>query len=396
MKKNNFMCKYDEITIIDLSIIDNFINLYSIYLDKKAIYNSYVDEVNSHFLVNKNNDIINEIYLKILQINTENINRILQNDVEGREATASEVKELKRLSSNIQKYQTILELFKITDEDTLSKFLKTKSFSEIEADVRSENEDLGEIYIMTKTNSIYFSQDEILTKKISDLYSEILSVKKYMDILNLYEERLRTSNFLTYRLIKQRLNKCLKAELQNEKNENFLSILSKNGDISALVIEEIKKYSKYVSVLSDFNNDMYSTVMNSLDVIENEIEETQLSEGISLLRNNKKADLNVQRLYDLYEAYGVDKYYLGAGSVCFEISYEEALVKLNFCEDYYRIKHNCSAAGSFFQVEVLLMNNIEFHAKFGIDISDLFSKYGEIEENISDIKKNDICYKKAI
>ena len=396
MKKNNLMCEFDEVTIIDLSVIDSFIKLYGIYLNQKNVYDSYVKKVNSHFSVNPKNDIVAEIYLKILQINNDNVTRVLQNDIEGRNEANIEVNELKRLSSDIKKYKKILEMFKISDEDTFSKFVKNKSIAEIENDVRSKCKDSGEIDIMTKVNSIYFSQDEVSTTKIIDIYGDFISVKKYMEIIKVYEEKLKNANFFTYRIIKYKLNKKLRDELKNDKNEKFSSLLNKQGDIFTLVIDEVKKYTKYLSALSKFNESMYSDVMVALDDIEKEPEEMQISDNVTVLTNSENKNYNAQKLRDLYQSYGVDEFYLESASSLFQMNYSEAFVKLRFCDDYYQYKYNCNAAGSEFQIEVLFMNDIELNAKFGIGIRDLFEKYGKIDSNIDDINKTDTCYKKAI
>ena len=394
MKKGNFIVEMDQVTIIDLTAIDNFINLYSIYLDKKKAYDSCVDSINARFSIDKKKDIIQEIYLKILQINMEKIDNFLSS--ENKEIANNEIVELRRFSNRIKNYKNLLEMFKISDSDTFSKFIDYKSLREIEKEVRSKYTNCSEVYIMTTVNEIYSSQDEVLRKKINELYNELISAKKYIEILTEYENKLKNSSLLMSLFVKYSMNKKLKEELKKDTNENFLNLLSKDGNVSELVVDEIKKYSKFILPITIFTEKVYGDAMEALDTFDENEEETQISENISVIKNNQTDNSHIQKLRDLYDMYGVDNYYLDSSSLLWQLNYNEALVKLRFCEDYYMLNNNCSAEGTAFQVEVLFMNSIEFQTKFDISMSDLVDKYGINYEIYDEKEDNNINYQKVI
>ena len=394
MKRENSIIDIDKVTIIDLTAIDNFINLYNIYLEKKRAYDSCIDSVNARFSIDEKNDIIQEIYLKILQINMEKLDNFLSSD--SYEAAQSEIIELRRFSNRIKNYKTLFSMFNISDSDTFSKFIGYKSLREIEKEVRSKYSNCSEVYIMTTVNEIYSSQDEVLRKKINELYNELISAKKYIEILVEYENKLKNSSFLMSLFTKSNMNKKLKEELKKDSNKNFLSILSKSGDVSVLVVDEIKKYLKYILPITVFTEKVYGDAIKALNTFDENENETQISEDISVVKNNQTDNSNIQKLRDLYDIYGVDNYYLDSSSLLWQLNYNEALVKLRFCEDYYMANNNCSAEGTVFQVEVLFMNSIEFQAKFDISMSDIVDKYGIKQEINDDEENNYIHYQKAM
>ena len=382
------MVDIDKITVIDLVAIDNFINLYTIYLDKKRAYDSCVDSVNARFSINKQKDIVQEIYLKILQINMENLNNFLAND--NSNDAKNDIVELRKFSTKIKNYKQLLSMFKISDSDTFSKFINYKSLREIENEVRRKYINCNDVYIMTVANEIYANQDEVLRKNINELYDELVSAKKYIKILTEYEDKLKNSSYLMSLFVKSNMNKKLKEELKKDTNKNFYDLSLKSGDISILVSNEISKYSKYILPISIFTEKVYEDAMYALNKFDENEEETQIDENVSVINNNS----NIQKLRELYDNYGVDSYYLEPSSALWQLNYNDALVKLMFCQEYYMLKNKCSAAGTLFQIEVLFMNSIEFKAKFDIDMSKLVDKY--IRNEIIVEEQNNIGYQKVM
>ena len=57
--------------------------------------------------------------------------------------------------------------------------------------------------------------------------------------------------------------------------------------------------------------------------------------------------------------------------------------------------NNCSAAGTYFQVEVLYMNSIEFKNKFDKDLSEFVDKYTK-QEIIIENENSNIRYQKVM
>jgi len=389
MKKGNYMVDIDKITVIDLVAIDNFINLYTVYLDKKRVYDSYIDSVNARFSINKQKDVVQEIYLKILQINMKNLNNFLSD--ESKEETKNDIVDLRRFSSKIKNYKNLLSIFNISESDTFSKFLGYKSLREIEEEVRNRYKNCTEAFIMTTSNEIYSNQDDVLRKNINELYNELLSVKKYIKILTEYQDKFKNSSYLMSLFTKYNMNKKLKEELNKESNINFLNLLSKSGDISTYVSDEINKYSKYLLPIAMFTEKVYGDAMEALNKLDENEEEIQIDENVSVVTNNA----NIQKLRDLYNEYGVDSYYLDETSSLWNLNYNEALVKLKFCEDYYMKNNDCSAAGTIFQVEVLYMNSIEFKIKFDVDMASLVDKYIRQEIVVAE-KNNDVRYQKVM
>lgn len=383
------MVGIDKITFVDIVAIDNFIKLYAMYLDKKKDYDSCVDSVNARFSINKQNDIIQEIYIKMLQINVENINNFSSKD--NSEEVKNEIVELRKYSTKIKKYKTLLSMFNISDNDNFSKFINYKSLREIENEVREKYTKCNEAFIMTISNEIYSNQDEVLRKNINDLYDELVSVKKYMEILAQYEDKLKNSSHLMSLFVKSNMNKKLKEELKKDTNKNFFDLSSKSGDISVLIGNEIGKYSKYLLPISIFTEKIYDDAMEALNKFDETEDEIQISQKVSIVNINS----DIQKLKELYAVYGVDSYYLEPSSALWYLNYNEALVKLKFCEDYYMQNNNCSAAGTAFQAEVLYMNSIEFKTKFDKDMSELVDKYLG-QKIIIENDNNNIHYQKVI
>ena len=389
MKKGNYTIGNDKITIIDIVAINNFINLYNIYLDMKKDYDSCVDSLNARFSIDKQKDIIQEIYLKILQTNMENLNNL--SSKENSEEAKNRIVELRKFSTKIKKYKNLLSILNISDNDTFSKFISFKSLREIENEVREKYTKCNEAYIMTISNEIYSNQDEVLRKKINDLYDELVSVKKYMEILAQYEDKLKKSSNLMGLFLKSNMNKKLKEELKKDTNRNFSDLSSKSGDISVLIGNEICKYSKYILPISTFTEKIYDDAMKALNKFDEPEDEIQISQNVSIVNNNSE----IQKLRKLYDEYGVDSYYLEPSSALWYLNYNEALVKLKFCEDYYMKNNNCSAAGTYFQVEVLYMNSIEFKNKFDKDLSEFVDKYTK-QEIIIENENSNIRYQKVM
>ena len=389
MKKGNYTIGNDKITIIDIVAINNFINLYNIYLDMKKDYDSCVDSLNARFSIDKQKDIIQEIYLKILQTNMENLNNL--SSKENSEEAKNKIVELRKFSTKIKKYKNLLSMLNISDNDTFSKFISFKSLREIENEVREKYTKCNEAYIMTISNEIYSNQDEVLRKNINDLYDELVSVKKYMEILTQYEDKLKKSSNLMGLFVKSNMNKKLKEELKKDTNRNFSDLSSKSGDISVLIGNEICKYSKYILPISTFTEKIYDDAMEALNKFDETEDEIQISQKVSIVNINS----DIQKLKELYAVYGVDSYYLEPSSALWYLNYNEALVKLKFCEDYYMQNNNCSAAGTAFQAEVLYMNSIEFKTKFDKDMSELVDKYLG-QKIIIENDNNNIHYQKVI
>lgn len=383
------MVGIDKMTVIDLVAIDNFINLYTIYLDKKRVYDSYVDSVNAHFSINKQNDVVQQIYFKILQLNMKSLNNFLSD--ESKEEAKLDIADLRRFSSKIKNYKNLLSIFNISESDTFSKFIGYKSLNEIEKEVRNRYKNCTEAFIITTSNEIYSKQDEVLRKNIHELYNELLSVKKYIKILTEYQDKYKNSSYLMSLFAKYTMNKKLKEELNKDSNINFLNLLTKNGDISTFVSDEINKYSKYLLPIAMFTEKVYGDAMDALDKMDENEEEIQIDENVSVINNNS----NIQKLRELYTEYGVDSYYLDETSSLWYLNYNEALVKLKFCEDYYMLNNNCSAAGTLFQAEVLYMNSIEFKIKFETDMSDLVDKYIRQEVIVAE-NSNNVQYRKVM
>lgn len=389
MKKGIYTVGNDKITIIDIVAINNFINLYNIYLEMKKDYDSCVDSLNARFSIDKQKDIIQEIYLKILQTNMENLNNL--SSKENSEEAKNKIVELRKFSTKIKRYKNLLSMLNISDNDTFSKFISFKSLREIENEVREKYTKCNEAYIMTISNEIYSNQDEVLRKNINDLYDELVSVKKYMEILAQYEDKLKKSSNLMGLFLKSNMNKKLKEELKKDTNRNFSDLSSKSGDISVLIGNEICKYSKYILPISTFTEKIYDDAMKALNKFDEPEDEIQISQNVSIVNNNSE----IQKLRKLYDEYGVDSYYLEPSSALWYLNYNEALVKLKFCEDYYMKNNNCSAAGTSFQVEVLYMNSIEFKTKFDKDLSEFVDKYTQ-QEIIIENENSNIHYQKVM
>ena len=205
------------------------------------------------------------------------------------------------------------------------------------------------------------------------------------------KDKYKNSSYLMSLFAKYTMNKKLKEELNKDSNINFLNLLTKNGDISTFVSDEINKYSKYLLPIAMFTEKVYGDAMDALDKMDENEEEIQINENVSVVNNNS----NIQKLRELYTEYGVDSYYLDETSSLWYLNYNEALVKLKFCEDYYMLNNNCSAAGTLFQAEVLYMNSIEFKIKFETDMSDLVDKYIRQEVIVAE-NSNNVQYRKVM
>ena len=59
--------EFDEITMVDFSIFDKFLELYKVYLENKNEYNSFIKEAESYLPNVNEKDMAFQINLKILE-----------------------------------------------------------------------------------------------------------------------------------------------------------------------------------------------------------------------------------------------------------------------------------------------------------------------------------------
>ena len=382
---------FDEITMVDFSAFDKFLVLYKVYLENKKEYDFFVKEAESYLPDVSEKDITFQINLKILEKSTQKLGVILSHNKTSENVVSDEILSLKKIYKNLKKYQNALNCVGLNVDDSLSKFVDVKSFDEIEKDVRNSNKESDECCIIQKINDAYRIQKEVADKKIFDLYNELVFIRKLMDVINEYNYKLNHSNIFNYFFVKGKFRKSLKQELSDSNIFSDISFNSKN--LECLVASKIKNYFKYLDAVSKFNSnyfDAISSLDNEQDVIECEPNTFVIT----------KSDYDVDKrkmvmLYDLYKKFGVDESFFEKYSDIFNLSYNEALAKLNFCEDFCNKNYSSSAYGTYFQIEILLMTNMEFHAKFNINISDLIKYYQNNDKNELNLisTKN---YKKAM
>ena len=224
----------------------------------------------------------------------ENLNNL--SSKENSEEAKNKIVELRKFSTKIKKYKNLLSMLNISDNDTFSKFISFKSLREIENEVREKYTKCNEAYIMTISNEIYSNQDEVLRKNINDLYDELVSVKKYMEILAQYEDKLKKSSNLMSLFVKSNMNKKLKEELKKDTNRNFSDLSLKSGDISVLIGNEICKYSKYILPISTFTERIYDDAMKALNKFDEPEDEIQISQNVSIVNNNSEIQKSISKI----------------------------------------------------------------------------------------------------